>query len=111
VHRLPLPAERYGFVGKPIVVQAPGNTKRFAVASAAVNLGSTPSPSSEDAVRTYLEDLFRRGRVDVTSVKSAPDPLRHPFSKKTHKLIEKPNELVLVRRCFDCGFDEAGYRA
>jgi hypothetical protein len=111
VHKLPLPAERYGFVGKPIVVQAPGNTKRFAVASASLTLGSVGTTSSEDSVRSYLEDLFRRGRVDVTGVRNAPDSLRHPFSKKTHKLVEKPNELVLVRRCFDCGFDEAGYRA
>ena len=111
VHKLPLPAERYGFLGKPIVVQAPGNTKRFAVASAAFNVGSTATPSSEDAVRAYLEDLFRRGRVDVTGVRNSPDSLRHPFTKKTHRLIEKPNELVLQRQCFDCGFDEAGYRA
>ncbi|MEU2424193.1 hypothetical protein ABZ619_24760 [Streptomyces sp. NPDC007851] len=63
-------------------------------------------PSDPDHVATsYLEDLFRRGRVHVPeehrSATSFADD--SPYRLKTHEITRSTTSegLALVRRCFD----------
>lgn len=104
VREVKVAGARFG-LSMPIRLQAPAEMKRFAVGAAAADLGSVPAPNVETTVTIFLEDLFRRGRVDTGALTAAQDAIRHPFARRTHRLIAKDAELVLQRRCFDCGFD------
>jgi len=106
VRHVAVPGARFG-LSAPMRVQAPADVKRFGVAAAAVDLGSVQAPSVESAVMVFLEDLFRRGRVDARSLASAQNAVQHPYARRTHQLVERDAELRLERRCFDCGFDHS----
>lgn len=110
VREVTVPGARFG-LSAPIRVQAPADVKRYSVAPAALDLGSLPSPSVETAVTVFLEDLFRRGRVDSGTSRAAQNAIRHPFARHTHELIGSGAELTLQRRCFDCGFDHSSLGA
>jgi hypothetical protein len=97
---------RFGLAA-PMRIQAPAGVKRFAVAAAAVDLGSLPPASVETAVAGFLEDLFRRGRVDTGPSRAAQGAIRHPFARRTHQLVARDAEFLLQRRCVDCGFDHS----
>jgi hypothetical protein len=106
VRSVTVPGARFG-LSVPMRIQAPVDVKRYSVASAAVDLGSVPAPSVESSVTGFLEDLFRRGRIDTARAASAQNAIRHPFARRTHELVERNAELTLQRRCFDCGFDQS----
>ncbi len=96
---VPLPGWRYGLSGD-LLVPALAETKRFGVAGSAPDLGSVASPSHDQAARSFVEDLFRRGKVEVT----APDDDRR-VAHSTHAVRAGPDGLVLARTSVDCGFD------
>jgi hypothetical protein len=106
VRELLIPGARFG-LSLPIRVQAPTEVKRYSVTPAAPDTGSLRAPSVDTAVTAFIEDLFRRGRVEMGSSAAARSAIRHPFTRRTHVLIEREAELTLERRCFDCGFDHA----
>lgn len=110
VRQLSVPGGRFGLTGS-LQIQAPADVKRYAVASAALDLGSVPPASVETSVTGFLEDLFRRGRVEIGSTAATQNAIRHPFARRTHELVEKSAELRLERRCFDCGFDHSSFGA
>jgi hypothetical protein len=101
-----IPGARFGLTS-PMRVQAPTEAKRYSVSSAALDLGSLPTPSVDTSIAVFLEDLFRRGRVDVGKSAAAQNAIRHPFARHTHELVERDAQLTLERRCFDCGFDHS----
>jgi hypothetical protein len=103
--RLSLAGGEFGLGERALVVQTAGETSRIAVASAAVHLGPAPSPSDQDAARSFVEYLFRRGRVDLGRHGDATTRVEHRTVRKTHELREQPEGLHLARRSFDCGFD------
>ena len=90
-----------------LVVEAPGEARRFEVASAAEDLGSRTAPPPEQDARRFVEYLFRRGRVDLGAHGRAETRIAHPFVRKTHQLVPQAADFALVRRTFDCGFDSA----
>ena len=98
---------RYGLGRRAILVQAPSDLKRYSVSSAAFDTGSVQAPSADAAARSYVEDLFRRGRVDVRGTTGLHNPVVHPLTRKTHRLVDEGTSLLLERRCFDCGFDHS----
>jgi hypothetical protein len=106
VRDLSVPGARFGVAG-PIRIQAPGDVKRFAVSPAAPDLGSLAPSTVETAVTVFLEDLFRRGRIEMTASPDTEHAIRHPFARRTHELVRRNSEMQLVRRCFDCGFDQS----
>jgi hypothetical protein len=108
VRHISMSGARYGLGRRAILVQAPADLKRYSVSSAAVDTGSVQAPSADAAARSYVEDLFRRGRIDVTGMTGLQNPVVHPFTRKTHRLVDDGMRLVLERRCFDCGFDHCG---
>jgi len=105
--RLSLSADQFGLEGRALVVEAPGEVRRFEVASAAEGLGSRTAPPPEQDARRFVEYLFRRGRVDLGAHGRAETRIAHPFARKTHQLVPQAADFALVRRTFDCGFDSA----
>jgi len=101
-----IPGARFGLTA-PMRVQAPTEAKRYSVSSAALDFGTLPTPSVDTSITVFLEDLFRRGRVDVGKSAAAQNAIRHPFARHTHELVERDAQLTLERRCFDCGFDHS----
>jgi hypothetical protein len=108
VRHISMSGARYGLGRRAILVQAPADLKRYSVSSAAVDTGSVQAPSADAAARSYVEDLFRRGRVDVSGTPGLQNPVVHPLTRKTHRLVDDGMRLVLQRRLFDCGFDHCG---
>jgi hypothetical protein len=101
--RVRVPAGHYG-VGADLLVDGAAQLKVLDVAGAAADLGSVQPPSHEAAVRSFLEDLFRRGRIDVGDHAVAGTGVVNPLGAKTHELRQEADGLVLHRRIFDCGF-------
>ena len=89
-----------------VLVHVAGEPKRYAVAGAAADMGALPETSYDRAAAAYVEDVFRRGHVEVhKSVKSARVTAR-PNPRATHELRREGDALVLVRRLFVCGHRE-----
>jgi hypothetical protein len=103
--RLSLSADEFGLEGGSLLVEAPGEARRFEVASAAEDLGSRTTPAPTLEARRFVEYLFRRGRVDLGAHGRAETRVAHPFARKTHALVAQAQDFSLVRRTFDCGFD------
>jgi hypothetical protein len=101
---LSLHGGRYGLGDQALTVLAPTETRVLDVRAAAFTIGPVSPPPSSDAATAFVEDLFKRGRVDIGD-KGDPDTrLVHPGVRKTHELKERTSGYVLVRRAFDCGF-------
>lgn len=104
---LTVDGHRFGLGNRKLVVQAPSAQKRFAVAAAAPSTGSVTPPSPDNAVHAFLEDLFRLGRVSLApqtmAAAAGEGSVKHPFSRKTHRLVGAGTELKLERQCFACG--------
>ncbi len=98
-------AAHYGLKKGALKVYTAGEPKRFAVTGSSLSLGPVEPRSPQNAAESYTEDLFQRGHVDVGSHAHPKAGLMHPFSFKTHVIVEENGELVLERRTFDCGFD------
>jgi hypothetical protein len=116
VPQVPLNANRFGLSDiDSIVVDSPGQTKRIAARSASLAIvgAAPPPPSHETAARSFVEDLFQRGRVSLDELdgrrsrgaSAASKGEGRPFHRKTHELRREGDQVVLVRRNFDCGFD------
>jgi hypothetical protein len=95
----------FGLVGVSLLVQAAGDPRRFSVSSAAVGRTTAAPRDAAEAARTFVEYLFRRGRVDLKGHGDPQKGILHAHARKTHELRVDDSELHLVRRTFDCGFD------
>ena len=106
LHFVALAGQRYG-LDRELLVPAVAETKRFGVAGAAPDVGSVDSPAHDRAAESFVEDLFRRGNVDVRPAGRAAamtmraGPARP--SKLTHEVRVENDNLVLMRNFFDCG--------
>jgi hypothetical protein len=96
-----LPGRRYG-LDEELLVQAPAEPKRFVVAGAAPDMGSAEPPAHDAAALSFVEDLFRRGRVDVRGTTEEDRPAIRP-ARYSHAVIRRPEGLVLARNFFDAG--------
>jgi hypothetical protein len=97
----------YG-LNSDLVVHVGSGPKRFAVASAAPDLGAVPGTSHDRAAAAYLEDLFRRGHVRVAEAARTGREIQRARRIHTHEVVQEREALVLRRRVFDCGFSPAG---
>lgn len=100
---------RYG-LGAELYVDVPTPSMLFAVAGAAPSWGGLRPGTSEHAAASYVEDVFRRGRVefgeDVDEYQGTC--LVSPMGRKTHRLERHEGKagLYLRRLFFDCGLGE-----
>lgn len=101
-----LRASAYGLMEGALVVRTASFSRRGLIAPAAPDAGSTPVPGVEQATQSFIETLFRRGRVDFSQCKVNLSSVPHVgIKRKTHYLIEKSGQYHLRRRCFDEGID------
>ena len=99
-----LSAAEYGLGDRPLLVRAPSQPRRFAVAAAAFGVGSVTPSNSEHAARAFVEDLMERGHIDIGGAGQPGVRIVHPHTFKTHRLVSSPEGLMLTRILFDCGF-------
>jgi hypothetical protein len=104
--RIPLPATAYGLAAD-LFVHAASHPKVFSVAGAALDLRSAEPPSHDHAAASFVEDLFRRGRIDIGAHGVTGAAIVNPLGRKTHEVRKERDGLVLARRIFDCGFCDA----
>lgn len=102
--RVALPVADLGFTVDVIMVQCPASAPAMGFAGAARGFGDVQTQAPESDAREFLEDLIRRGRLDVGAhakgaTRMAPNPRRH-----THELTADNGNVVLQRRRIDCGF-------
>jgi hypothetical protein len=94
----------YGIKG-PVTLDAPGEVRRFGIAGSDPAGGSLRPADPEQVARSFLEDLLRRGRVDVPQEHCSDTAVadNNPSRLKTHKIArsETTEGLALLRRCFD----------
>jgi hypothetical protein len=103
---LPVPAASFGLKAPTILCPISSEVGGFpAAAAAALDTGSLPPPAPTDAIKTFLEDLFRLGRVDVGAHGDPDSQITQPNAKKTHVLKASAAGPILLRETFDCGFD------
>ncbi|TLD69365.1 hypothetical protein FEM03_18530 [Phragmitibacter flavus] len=101
-----LRASAYGLMEGALVVRTASFSRRGLIAPAAPDTGSTPVPGVEQATQSFLETLFRRGRIDFSQCKPGLSSVPHTgIKRKTHYLIEQNGQYHLRRRCFDEGID------
>jgi hypothetical protein len=93
----------YGLGMRPLVVETPSQPRRIAVSAAGNEFGSLPAASSETAARSFVEELFKRGRVDCQGVVAEEDRIDPVLGLKTHRLIEQKGAVQLQRVLCDCG--------
>jgi hypothetical protein len=100
--RIALPAMHIG-LKEELLVQAASHPKRFAVAGAAADVGGTAALGHDVAAVSFLEDLARRGHIDFNGHAVEGAAVLAPRALKTHQVVRERGQLVLVRRCYDCG--------
>jgi hypothetical protein len=101
-----MPTATFGLTVPTILCAAPDEGGGYAgAAAAALDTGSISPPSHTDAVRSFLEDLFRLGRIDIANHGDPDAKIANPTVRKTHTLKTTPAGPMLVRETFDCGFD------
>jgi hypothetical protein len=102
-------ASAYGLGEGALVVRTASFSRRGMIAPAALDAGSTPVPGVEQATQSFLETLFRRGRVDFSQCKPGLSSVPHShIQRKTHYLVEQNGQFHLRRRCFDDGYEDWG---
>ena len=97
-----LNAANYGLKQSVVHVHTASEPKQFAVTGYAPTPGARQARSGQSAAESYAEDLFQRGHVDVGK-HGSESAVRHPWSFKSHKIVETEGQLLLKRVTFDCG--------
>jgi hypothetical protein len=97
-----LPAAQYG-LDRPLLVETPSHPRQFFAASAAADASSVDPASSITAARAFVDDLFRRGRVDYKGIGRPEARLEHGQRLRTHELVSEGSAVRLRRLLFDCG--------
>jgi len=97
-----IPAAHYG-LEEPLLVETPSHPRQFLAASAAPDANSLDPASSVTAARAFVDDLFRRGRVDYHDIGRPEARLEHGHHLRTHELVREAGAVRLRRRLFDCG--------
>ena len=97
-------AAAYGLTRTALTVHTAAEPRRLAVNSAALTSGSIEAHSAQSAAESFTDDLFQRGRVDMGAHAHPESGALHPMGFRTHFIVEQKGELLIKRRCFDCGF-------
>lgn len=100
--QITLSAINYGLRSKTLLVSVPGEAKRLPAVPATSEPGVLIPPSAEKVAKSFVDDLFQRGKVDVGEAADISVGMIHPTTrKKTHKLTQTSRGLMLTRMLFD----------
>jgi hypothetical protein len=97
-----IPAAHYG-LSESILVESASQPRKFSLASAGPGSTSHETPSSASAAQAFVDDLFRRGRVDYGALKNEDTYLDQGSHLKSHRLVRAAGAVRLERKLFDCG--------
>ena len=101
-----IPVTSLGFSTATLLCAAPGEGGGSTVAAAAaLDTGSLNPPSDTDAIKSFVEDLMRLGRIDVGGFGDSETQISQPGVRKTHTVTATEAGPLLARETFDCGFD------
>jgi hypothetical protein len=101
-----IPAVSMGFSVNRLLCVSPVETGGSTIAAAAaIDTGSLSPPSHTDAIRSFVEDLMRLGRIEIGDFGNPSMQISQPIVRKTHMLVETEGGAFLERETFDCGFD------
>ena len=106
---VPVDGRAYGLRLRRLLVDVPPGPGRWPAASAAADLGSLVAATPREAGRAFVEDLLRRGRVDVSGLKGleassgrgavAMEVAARP-GRASHALVPHGRRARLVRKLF-----------
>jgi|SRR5579862_2038121 len=91
----------YG-LDKPLFVEPASQPRPFAVAAAALDGSTIEPPSGTAAAKAFIDDLFRRGRVNYNDLGDPQGRLTAPHKLKSHYLVEIGEGYKIERLLFDC---------
>ncbi len=98
-----LPARQYGIDGF-LLVEAATQARPFAAFASAADASSISPASGLSGAQTFVDDLFRRGRVDYANAVPHVAQLDHGNRIRSHRLVKTDGGARLERVLFDCGF-------
>jgi hypothetical protein len=101
--RIALDGNRFGLGNRPILVTTASHPRSVSVYAAASNGEQLTPPSADAAATAFVDDLIRRGKVEMPQRRGVSVGLVSHRSLKTHKLVAGDEGLVLQRLLFDCG--------
>jgi len=101
--RIALDGNRFGLGNRPILVLTASHPRSVSVYAAASNGEQLIPPSADAAATAFVDDLIRRGKVDLPRRRGATTALVSHRSLKTHELVAADEGLLLQRLLFDCG--------
>jgi hypothetical protein len=99
--RAALPAVQYG-LDMPLLVETPSHARAFLATAAAADATPIEPANAVTAARAFVDDLFRRGRVDYGKVGRPEARLEHGRRLRSHRLVEEAAGIRLERVLFDC---------
>jgi hypothetical protein len=99
--RAALPAAQYG-LDMPLLVETPSHPRAFLATAAAADATPIEPANAVTAARAFVDDLFRRVRVDYGKVGRPEARLEHGRRLRSHRLVEEAVGIRLERVLFDC---------
>ncbi|MCX6551376.1 MAG: hypothetical protein NTY02_10300 [Acidobacteria bacterium] len=96
---VPIDGRLHGIRLRRLLVEAPLGPSRWTVTSAAPDLGAIEPVAPDVASRAFVEDLLRRGRVDLREVQR-DTARRSRRGRATHAIVRHGRRLRLERRLF-----------
>ena len=97
-----LPAGQYGF-DEPLLVATPSHPRRVLATAAQTDFTPADPSSAVSAAIQFTDDLFARGRVDLSQIETGAAIVGRSRRLKTHKVVREQGALTLRRILFDCG--------
>jgi hypothetical protein len=101
--RIALDGNRFGLGNRPILVHTASHPRSVSVYAAASDGSQLAPPSADSAATAFVDDLLRRGKVEMPQRRGAVGGLVSHRSLKTHRLVSAEEGMVLQRVLFDCG--------
>lgn len=100
--RVALTASHYG-LDQPLIVESASQARAFLATSAAADASQISPTNAVTAAQAFVDDLFRRGRVDYAGVGRSDARIEHGRRLRSHRLIRRGKAIHLERKLFDCG--------
>jgi hypothetical protein len=100
--RVAITATHYG-LDRPLIVETASHSRSFLATSAAPDASQINPVNAVTAAQAFVDDLFRRGRVDYAGVGKLEARIEHGRRLRSHRLVSKGKAVHLERRLFDCG--------
>jgi hypothetical protein len=101
--RIALDGNRFGLGNRPVLVHTASHPRSVSVYAAAADGSQLTPPSADAAATAFVDDLIRRGKVDMPQRRGAVGGLVSHRSLKTHRLVPAREGVLLQRILFDCG--------